>query len=368
MANKTAETTRVVTLAEARTALKHAFTKTRPVMLWGPPGIGKSDIVRQVAEETGREVVDIRLTLYDPTDLKGFPYFDEKTKTMAWAPPMELPTDPKSNAIILLDELNSAAPSVQAAAYQLVLDRKIGTYKLPKGVDIIAAGNRDSDRGVTYRMPTPLANRFTHLTLTANADVWLDYAVKNQLHSDVVGYIGFAKQDLYDFDPRSNSIAFATPRSWKFTSDLLQDSDGLPESTITDLVAGTIGEGLAVKFMSHRKYAASLPNAGEVLDGKVSELTVKEVSAMYSLIISLCYELKERQTKLAKEKNGDDNWHKMADTFFGFIMKNLPTELVVMGAKIALTTYALPFKVSKLKTYNEFHQKFGKYVVAAVRS
>lgn len=364
---KNTETARVVTLAEAQTAIKHAFKKNRPVMLWGPPGIGKSDIVRQVAMEQGREVVDIRLTLYDPTDLKGFPFFDEKTKMMSWAQPSELPSDPNSTAVILLDELNSAAPSVQAAAYQLVLDRKIGTYKLPPGVDIVAAGNRDSDRGVTYRMPTPLANRFTHLTLTANADVWLDYAVLHNVHPDVVGYIGFAKQDLYDFDPRSNSIAFATPRSWKFTSDLLEDSEYLPDSSVTDLVAGTIGEGLAVKFMAHRKYAASLPQAADVLDGKVKALTVKEVSAMYSLIISLCYELKQRQAKLSKEKNGDDTWHKSADMFFGFIMANLPTELVVMGAKIALSTYGLPFKVAKLKTYSEFHQRFGKYIVAAVR-
>ena len=359
MANKTAETTRVVTLAEARTALKHAFTKTRPVMLWGPPGIGKSDIVRQVAEETGREVVDIRLTLYDPTDLKGFPYFDEKTKTMAWAPPMELPTDPKSNAIILLDELNSAAPSVQAAAYQLVLDRKIGTYKLPKGVDIIAAGNRDSDRGVTYRMPAPLANRFVHIELKTDYEDWLQWATLNKIHEQVVGYVGFAKQDLYDFDPKSSSRAFATPRSWSFVSELLQDDD-LPEGTLTDLVAGAIGEGLAVKFMAHRKVAKQMPHPENILAGKVKKCDIKEISAMYSLTVSMCYELQSAYEKKVKD------WDAMADNFFGFMMDNFPTELVVMGAKVALTNYQLPFDASKLNNFDKFHDKYGKFIITAM--
>ena len=371
MAKASVTENRTVTSDEARVSIAQCFNKKRPVFIWGPPGIGKSELVESIAKELNGPMIDLRLGQMDPTDIRGIPFYNKDSGKMDWAEPVDLPSAELAAeypiVVLFLDEMNVAAPAVQAAAYQLILNRRVGKYKLPDNVVLVAAGNRESDKGVTYRMPTPLANRFIHQEMKCDFASWQDWAVQHGIHKDVVGYLTFAKQDLNEFDPKSASRAFATPRSWTFVSQLLEDEDA-DDDTLMNLIAGTVGEGLAVKFMSHRKYAASLPNAGEVLDGKVSELTVKEVSAMYSLIISLCYELKERQTKLAKEKNGDDNWHKMADTFFGFIMKNLPTELVVMGAKIALTTYALPFKVSKLKTYNEFHQKFGKYVVAAVRS
>ena len=133
----------------AKRAIHYAIKMRRPTFLWGPPGIGKSDLVQQIGDDTGRNVVDVRLALWEPTDIKGIPYFDSNNGTMTWAPPAELPTDPDSKDILFLDELNSAPPAVQAAAYQLILNRKVGTYKLPDGVDIVAAGNRDGDRGVT---------------------------------------------------------------------------------------------------------------------------------------------------------------------------------------------------------------------------
>jgi hypothetical protein len=278
---------------------------------------------------------------------------------MTWAPPAELPTDPESTAILFLDELNSAAPATQAAAFQLVLNRRVGTYILPTGVSIVAAGNREADKGVTYRMPSPLANRFVHVELKHDFEDWLQWATANRVHEQVVGYLGFAKQDLYDFDPKGASRAFATPRSWSFVSDLLTDDD-LPENTLTDLVAGAIGEGLAVKFMAHRKVAKQMPQPEDILSGKVKKCEIKEISAMYSLTISLCYELQEAEKKKVK------NWDEMADNFFGFMMGNFPTELVVMGAKVALTNYRLPFDASKLKNFDEFHEKYGKYIIQAM--
>jgi hypothetical protein len=278
---------------------------------------------------------------------------------MSWAPPSELPTDPDSNAILFLDELNSAAPATQAAAYQLILNRRVGTYRLPDGVSIVAAGNRETDKGVTYRMPAPLANRFLHLELKTSFDDWLFWSTTNNIHEQVVGYVSFAKQDLYNFDPKSPSRSFATPRTWSFVSDLLKDDD-LDDNTLTDLVSGAVGEGLAVKFMAHRKVAKQMPNPVDILSGKVSKCSIKEISAMYSLSISLCYELKD-----ADEKNVKD-WNKLADNFFRFLMDNFPTELAVMAARIALIGYNLPFDNSKLKNFDEFHEKYGKYIVMAM--
>ena len=353
---------RTVSPSKAKNALRHAMHKKRPVFLWGPPGIGKSDIVRQVGETfSNSHLIDIRLSLWDPTDIKGIPYFDSNNVKMAWGAPSELPDEEMAaqydNIVLFLDEMNSAAPAVQAAAYQLILNRRVGTYKLPDNVIIVAAGNRESDKGVTYRMPAPLANRFIHLELAVNFDDWFNWSVDNNQHKDVVGYLTFAKKDLYDFDPKSASRSFATPRSWSFVSELLEDE--LDESTTTDLVAGTVGEGLAVKFMAHRKVASSMPNPTDILAGKVKELKTKEISAMYSLTVSLCYELKESSDK--NDKKFDDK----VNNFLRFAMDNFDTELVVMGIKLALTQYALPIDPDEVECFDEFHNRFGKYIKAA---
>jgi hypothetical protein len=345
----------------AKRSISFAIKKRRPVFLWGPPGIGKSDIVKQIGEDAGREVVDVRLALWEPTDIKGIPYYNADQGKMVWAPPAELPTDPESTAIIFLDELNSAPPAVQAAAYQLILNRRVGTYELPKGVDVVAAGNREGDRGVTYRMPAPLANRFIHLEMKIDFDDFQEWAVMNNVHAEVVGYVGFAKQDLYDFDPKSPSKAFATPRSWVFVSDLLKEDD-CDLDTLHNLVAGAVGDGLAIKFMAHRKIAGKLPKAEDILKGKVKDLQIKEVSAMYSLTVSLCYELKDQAEKKAKDFDAQ------ADCFFRYMMDNFPTELVVMGAKTGLTNYNLPFDATKMKSFDEFHKRFGKYVLSAMEN
>jgi len=345
----------------AKRAIRKAIKTRRAVFLWGPPGIGKSDLVKQIGEDAGREVIDVRLALWEPTDIKGIPYYNADQGKMVWAPPSELPVNEDSTAIIFLDELNSAPPAVQGAAYQLILNRQVGTYKLPKGVDIVAAGNREGDRGVTYRMPAPLANRFLHLEMKVDFDDFQEWATMNRIHPEVVGYVSFAKQDLYDFDPKSPSKAFATPRSWVFVSELLDDEDSDTE-TLHNLIAGAVGDGLAVKFMAHRKIASKLPKADDILDGKVKDLQIKEVSAMYSLTTSLCYELKDRAEKKVK------GWDEMADRFFQYMMANFSTEIVVMGAKTALTNYNLPLDATKMKSFDEFHKRFGKYVLSAMEN
>jgi hypothetical protein len=358
---------RTVTSEEARVALLQCFNTKRPVFLWGPPGIGKSELVESIANELEGHMIDLRLGQMDPTDIRGIPFYNKEKNVMDWAPPIELPDAELASKyptiVLFLDEMNSAAPSVQAAAYQLILNRRIGKYSLPDNVVIVAAGNREGDKGVTYKMPSPLANRFVHLEMRVDFDSWQKWAVLNNIHKDVVGYISFAKQDLFDFDPKSSSRAFATPRSWTFVSELLEGN--LPTNIETDLVAGTVGDGTAVKFMAHRKIAGKMPNPRDILDGKVKTLDVKEISAMYSLTVSMCYELKDLNTK----KDGSvtqDQWHEKVDNFFKFMMDNFTTELTVMGARVALTVYNLPFVPNKLKTFDEFHKRFGKYIVQAV--
>jgi len=354
---------RTVTSLQAKKSLLKAFQVKRPLFLWGPPGIGKSELVEGIANELGGLMIDLRLGQMEPTDIRGIPFYNKDIGKMDWAPPVELPDEATAAqypiVVLFLDELNSAAPSVQSAAYQLILNRRIGKYKLPDNVVMVAAGNRESDKGVTYRMPTPLANRFIHQEMKVDFASWQEWAVNNRIHKDVVGYLSFAKQDLYDFDAKSASRAFATPRSWTFVSQLLDDASD--DDTIMNLIAGTVGEGLAVKFMAHKKVAGKMPNPADILSGKVKDLQVKEVSAMYSLVISMCYELKGA----IENKVEDKKFHEMADNFLGYMMKNFETELTVMGARIALTTYDLPFLPTKLKNFDEFHQRYGKYILQA---
>ena len=353
--------TRQLSPNKCKASILHALKIKRPIFVWGGPGIGKSEVIHQIAKNIDAHVIDIRLSLWEPTDIKGIPYFNSKENNMVWAQPSELPTKAEAkkhkNIVLFLDEMNSAAPSVQAAAYQLILNRKVGQYELTDNVLICAAGNREADKGVVYRMPAPLANRFIHLEMKPEFDDWFEWAVENNIHKDVVGYLTFSKKDLYDFDPKSPSRSFATPRSWSFVSELL--SDDLDENTVTDLVSGAVGEGLAVKFMAHRKVASELPNPSEILEGKITEMKSKEISAMYSLTVSLCYELKEANDK--KDKKFNDKVSK----FLRFMMDNFDTELVVMGIKMALTQYQLPIDPDAVKCFDEFHEKYGKYITAA---
>ena len=359
-------TNRTVSAKEARRSILRCMKIKRPLMLWGGAGVGKSSIVAQICSDLGGKLYDLRLPLLESVDLRGIPFYNKDLGIMDWAPPIDLPDAETCTqypiVVLFLDELNGAAPSVQAAAYQLILNRQIGKYVLPDNVVIVAAGNRDGDKGVTYRMPSPLANRFVHLELRVDFDSWNEWAVLNKIHKDVVGYLNFAKNDLSDFDPKSPNRSFATPRSWEFVSQLMDDD--AHDSELVDLVAGTIGEGLAIKYMAHRKVAAKMPEPADILSGAVTKLETKEISAMYSLVTSMCYELKDSYEKLSKTKD-TAKWHVMANNYFRFMIDNFNTELVVMGARVSLTTFNLPFVPGKMPSFAEFHSKFGRFILQA---
>ena len=353
---------RAVGPKSAKKAIIKALKVKRPIFIWGPPGIGKSDLIKQIGDDSGSHVIDVRLSLWDPTDIKGVPYFDEISGTMKWAPPSELPgmefAEQYDRIILFLDEMNSAAPSVQSAAYQLVLNRKVGTYNLPDNVVIVAAGNREGDKGVTYRMPAPLSNRFIHVEMEHKFDDWFEWATENKIHKDIVGFLNWSKSDLYSFDPKSSSRAFSTPRSWSFVSELLTEND-CDDETLMTLMSGSVGEGVALKFGAYQKLSGKMPNPTDILQGKVKKLDYKEISAMYSLTVGLCYELKDGADRK------DKDWNDQVNCFFQFMMTNFETELVIMGTKIALATYKLPLDVDQISCFMEFHKKYGKYIAAA---
>lgn len=358
---------------DAKKSIVRALKKKRPLFIWGPPGIGKSEVVEYIASGLNGVAIDIRLGMYEPTDIRGMPYYDKNTGKMVWAPPIDLPSEEFAAqhdvVVLFLDEMNQASPSVQGAAFQLILNRKVGQYTLPDNVVVVAAGNRETDKGVTFRMPTPLRNRFTHFELAVDFDDWQDWAVKAGIHPDVVGYLNFAKSDLFDFDPRASGNAFASPRSWTFVSEYLYDIDDdqdVTENQLTDMIAGTVGEGIAVKFNTHRKFASKLPIPTDILNGKIKELPMdaRETSAMYTLTVNMAYELKQAYDNI-KDKDREtklEKWHDQCSNVFQFMMDNFQTEMNVLALRIMLKNYNIALNPRKLKNFSEFAKRYGDYI------
>jgi len=222
-----------------------------PLFIHGSPGIGKSYIVSDIARKKNLELIDIRLSQMDPVDLRGIPSIKENQTV--WMPPVFFPKDRESQGILFLDELNSAPPSVQAAIYQLVLNRKMGEYELPRGWRIICAGNRLSDRGVVFRLPSPLVNRMVHLHVQARFDDFKIFAIQERLHHFIIGFLSF-RPDLLSTEPvidDDTNPAFATPRSYHMLSDILKANENI--SKIAPLIYGTIGYSSGVEFSSYVK-------------------------------------------------------------------------------------------------------------------
>ncbi len=237
-----------------------------PVMLWGPPGVGKSQVVHQAAATHDLPVIDVRLSQMEPTDLRGIPFRDGNH--VVWAVPSLLPNLERHgpHGVLFLDEINAAAPTVSAAAYQLILDRKLGEYQLPPGWSIVAAGNRQGDRGVTYTMPAPLANRFTHFEFDVHLDDWVEWAYAHNVDSRVVGYLRYRPERLFEFEVSRSAGAFPSPRTWEFASRALvkfADSE-----LLKDALRGCVGDAAGAELHAFVMNAAQLPNLNDILEGR----------------------------------------------------------------------------------------------------
>ena len=261
-------------------ALRALFAVGQPVFIWGGPGIGKSAVVRQFTAELQIPLQDVRALLLDPVDLRGLPFLGADGRSK-WATPDFLPKE--GSGILFLDELNAAPAMVQASCYQLVLDRKLGEYTLPDGWAIVAAGNRDSDRAVTTRMPTPLRNRFVHLEFEVDLQEWSMWAIEAGIRPEVIAFLRFRPELLNAFDRDVN--AFPSPRSWEFISRIL---DGQPDQSIEhEMFAGSVGSGAATEFSAFLKMFRELPNIDAILLNPGKEPVPESASAQYAVASAL---------------------------------------------------------------------------------
>jgi hypothetical protein len=252
--------------------LDREFTSTdahanTPVMLWGPPGVGKSQIIAQIAQNHGVPLIDIRLSQMEPTDLRGVPF--RKGDLVEWSVPGLLPdaTRHGPNGILFLDEITSAPPTVTAAAYQLILDRRLGEYRVPAGWVIFAAGNRHGDRGVSYVMPTPLANRFTHYEIEAHLDDWVAWAHASGIDERVIAFLRFRPDLLFDFNPAQNPVAFPSPRSWEYAHRALVKFGDAPH-LLLDALQACVGAAAGVEFNAFVEHMNDLPDIDAILRGQ----------------------------------------------------------------------------------------------------
>jgi hypothetical protein len=256
-----------------------------PVMLWGPPGVGKSQMVAQIAERHSVPMIDIRLSQMEPTDLRGIPF--RSGETVEWAPPAMLPNAQRHGAagILFLDEITSAAPTVSAAAYQLILDRRLGEYRVPPGWAIVAAGNRQGDRGVTYHMPAPLANRFSHFEVEAHLDDWVAWAHAHNIDERIIAFLRFRPERLFDFNPAHNPVAFPSPRSWEFAHRALQKFADQSDLLLAALQA-CVGPGAGVEAKAFIDNLGNLPDLDAIVRGDAATVPT-ETDLQYAVASAL---------------------------------------------------------------------------------
>lgn len=277
-----------------------------PVMVWGPPGVGKSEMIAEIAARHGVSVIDIRLSQMEPSDLRGIPF--RVGDFVEWAVPAILPDTQRhgETGILFLDEITSAPPSVSAAAYQLILDRRLGEYYVPDGWAIFAAGNRQGDRGVTYTMPAPLANRFSHFELETNLDDWVSWAYANGIDERLIAFLRFRPELLFDFDPAHNPVAFPSPRSWEFAHRALRKFGDHPNLLVATLQA-CVGPAAGIELAAFVDNLEKLPDIDAILRGEQVPVP-RETDLQYAVACALVGRaLRARQTP-------------DANTVFGYII------------------------------------------------
>jgi hypothetical protein len=284
-----------VSVAAAKAALAaqfaHPVLRRRATMLWGPRGVGKSSIVRQVAAEAGVPLVDLRLTTIEPVDLRGAIYADERLEQTVWFPPEFLPGPDQPQGILFLDELTAADQRLQISAYSLILDRRVGRYALPDGWLVVAAGNASFHGAVSHDMGTALADRLFHFNVQTAIDAFLDHAARAGFAPEVMAYLRVRPDRLDDTAAQleADHLVGASPRGWEDVSNVLKS--GLPDEQRRLFVQGRIGAANAAEFFGVLRELQAGADVLALLDAAPGAATLallpKSLDGLYGLVYGL---------------------------------------------------------------------------------
>jgi hypothetical protein len=281
------------TIAEAAVLLERQLAKGKPVMMWGAPGLGKSAIVWQLGAKQGRKVIEYRANLREPVDVRGIPVPDLVSGTTRWLVPEDLPNAERDGEFgyLFLDEINTASPQMMAVLFGLVLDRRIGDYVLPAGWQIIAAGNRVSDRAAAQRMPTALRNRFSHLTVLPDVNAWAVWANANGVAPEMVAFVRLRRELIHRM-PRGDENAFPTPRSLTAAAEFVDE----PSIALRQkLFAMHVGNDVAGELNGFIELYQSLGSLDDIVADPANAKVPTEPSQLYAVCTGLA--------RLATRKN-----------------------------------------------------------------
>ena len=262
-----------------------------PLMVWGAPGLGKSSILRQAADRAGIGFIDVRLAQREPVDIRGLPVPDKDGGSVKWLVSSDWPRDPKSRGIILFDEITAADRSLQVAAYEFILDRRLGElYQVPDGWYICAAGNRTADRAVAATMSSALANRFLHVELGEDVESWVAWAQRSGILPVVTGFLRFRPESLFRQEGENLERGWPTPRSWERVSRMLEVMKNEHEDLVRHTVYGLVGNRAGVEFMEFKKASDSYADALDMMRDPRREVKIPARADMkYALCSAVAY-------------------------------------------------------------------------------
>lgn len=269
------------------------LTANRVPFIQGSPGISKSDIVKEIANEFNLELIDLRLSQMEPCDLLGFPFEDGDRadyKPMKIFPltDTEIPAN-KNGWLLFFDEFNSANREVQAASYRIILDREIGNRKIHPNCFIVCAGNKSSDKAIVNKLSTALQSRLVHLFMRPDADAWIEWAIQNRIDARIIAYLSSKPGNISTFDPESTDITYACPRTWHMLSDIIKNMPSLIGKL--SLLAGVIGKGVAVEFSSFCDLGDKVPTINDIINDPENTKIPEKLNTLYYLISSIATNL-----------------------------------------------------------------------------